>query len=181
MNCLLDTYEQERRPVAESVLGLSTRLLDAQKQGGMHRGREVRQLDIAYPESPLSREMAERSSGPHAGDRAPDAQIRGAAGQPWRLFQLLQGPYWTLLVHQAGRETVGPLKGLHVHHIGPQGDVIDAWGHLRDAYALAPGECVLIRPDGYIGVMAILDADRTAKLETYLARMGLVQPGEDPK
>ncbi|HYG44463.1 MAG TPA: FAD-dependent monooxygenase, partial [Bordetella sp.] len=37
---LLDSYESERRPVAEAVLGLSTRLLDAQKQGGMRRGRE---------------------------------------------------------------------------------------------------------------------------------------------
>ncbi|MCA0013084.1 FAD-dependent oxidoreductase [Mesorhizobium sp. B292B1B] len=180
-DCLLDTYEQERRPVAESVLGLSTRLLDAQKQGGMHRGREVRQLDIGYPDSSLSRELAERSSGPRAGDRAPDAQIRGAAGQPWRLFQLLKGPHWTLLVHRAGRETVAPRQGLHVHYIGPQGDVIDAWGHLRDAYALAPGDCVLIRPDGYVGAIAILGADRTAELEIYLARMGLVQPEEEPK
>ncbi|ESW82485.1 FAD-dependent oxidoreductase [Mesorhizobium sp. C280B] len=180
-DCLLDTYEEERRPVAESVLGLSTRLLDAQKQGGMRRGREVRQLDIGYPDSPLSRELAERSSGLRAGDRAPDAPVRGAAGQPSRLFQLLQGPHWTLLVREAGRETVGPRQGLHVHYIGPQGDIIDAWGHLRDAYALAPGECVLIRPDGYVGAITILDADRTAKLEIYLGCMGVVQPEEESK
>ncbi|ECN6338439.1 MFS transporter [Salmonella enterica subsp. enterica serovar Enteritidis] len=34
---LLDSYEQERRPVAESLLHLSTRLLDSQKQGGIKR------------------------------------------------------------------------------------------------------------------------------------------------
>ncbi|HBK45196.1 MAG TPA: 2-polyprenyl-6-methoxyphenol hydroxylase, partial [Xanthomonadaceae bacterium] len=101
------------------------------------------------------------------------APIRGAAGQPTRLFQLFQGPHWTLLVHQAGAETVGPRPGLHVHRIGPRGDVVDAWGHVRAAYGLAPGECVLIRPDGYVG--AILDADRIARLEIYLARMGLAR------
>lgn len=170
---LLDTYEDERRPVAESVLGLSTRLLEAQKQGGMRRGREVRQLDIGYPDSPLSRQPAERSGGLRAGERAPDAPIRGAAGQPSRLFQLFQGPHWTLLAHEAGREPVGPRPGLHVHHIGPQGDVIDAWGHLRDAYALAPGECVLIRPDGYVGAILTLGAGHTSTLESYLGHLGM--------
>ncbi len=32
-DALLDTYEAERRPVAASVLGISTKLLDAAKQG----------------------------------------------------------------------------------------------------------------------------------------------------
>jgi 2-polyprenyl-6-methoxyphenol hydroxylase-like FAD-dependent oxidoreductase len=178
---LLDSYEIERRPVAEAMLGLSTRLLDAQKQGDMRRGREVRQLDIGYPDSPLSKELPERKSGLRAGDRAPDAPIRGAAGQPSRLFQLFQGPHWTMLIHEAGRETVGPRPGLHVHHIGPKGDVIDAWGHVRDAYELAPGECVLIRPDGYVGAILILDADRISKLEIYLDRMGMVQLEEESK
>ena len=174
---LLDSYESERRPVAEAMLSLSTRLLDAQKQGGMRRGREVHQLDIGYPDSPLAKELPERKGGIRAGDRAPDAPFRGAAGQPSRLFRLFQEPHWTLLVHGPGLETVGPRPGLRVYHIGAKGDLIDAWGHLRDAYGLAPGECVLIRPDGYVG--ATLDADRTAKLEIYLARMGVVQHEEE--
>jgi hypothetical protein len=178
---LLHTYEKERRPVAESVLGLSTRLLDAGKRGEISRGREVHRLDIGYPDSPLSRQLAERSGGIRAGDRAPDAPIKGAAGQPLRLFQLFKGPHWTLLAHQAGGETVAARPGLHVHHIGPQGDIIDAWGHLHDAYELAPGECVLIRPDGYVGAILILGAGRTAKLERYLRHMGLVPLGEEPK
>lgn len=49
---LLDSYEQERRPVAESLLHLSTRLLDSQKQGGIKRERDVQQLDIQYTNSP---------------------------------------------------------------------------------------------------------------------------------
>lgn len=176
---LLDTYEEERRPIAEAVLGLSTRLLDAQKQGEMRRGREVHQLDIGYPGSALSMELSERCGGLRAGDRAPDAPFRGAAGQSSRLFQLFKGSHWTLLVDQAGRETIPPRPGLQVHYIGPQGDVIDTAGYIRDAYGLAPGESVLIRPDGYVG--ATFDANRTSTLETYLACMGMPHTGEEPK
>ncbi len=49
---LLDSYEQERRPIAESLLHLSTRLLDSQKQRGIKRERDVQQLDIQYTNSP---------------------------------------------------------------------------------------------------------------------------------
>lgn len=176
---VLDSYEDERRPVAEAVLGLSARLLDAQKElGGMRRGREVHQLDIGYRDSPLSIELPARKGGIRAGGRAPDAPIRRAAGQPSRLFQLFQGPHWTLLVHEADAERVKARPGLHVHHIGPRGDVIDTWGHIRDTYALAPGECVLVRPDGYVG--AAFDGDRAAQLDSYLARMGVPRLEEAP-
>jgi 2-polyprenyl-6-methoxyphenol hydroxylase-like FAD-dependent oxidoreductase len=168
---LLGSYEAERRPVAEAVLGLSTRLLDAQKQGGMRRGREVHQLDIGYPGSPLSKELPERKSVLRAGHRAPDAPIQGAAGQPSRLFQLFRGAHWTLLVHEASHAQVAPRPGLDVHHIGPKGDVMDTWGHIRTAYELAPGECVLVRPDGYVG--ATLAAGQIEKLDSYLGRMGI--------
>ena len=40
-----------------------------------------------------------------AGDRAPDAPIRGAAGQKTRLFKLFQGPHWTLLGYEVDRRT----------------------------------------------------------------------------
>lgn len=50
---LLDTYDEERRPVAEEMLGLSTRLLEAQKRGSMRCGREVHQLDIGYRNRPI--------------------------------------------------------------------------------------------------------------------------------
>lgn len=170
---LLDSYEAERRPVAEGMLGLSARLLDAQKKGGMHRGREVRQLDIGYQDSPLSRQMTERCGILRAGDRAPDAPIKGAAGQQSRLFQLFQGPHWTLLIHEAARETVMPRPGLHIHHIGSQSEIVDAWGHVQDAYALAPGECALVRPDGYVGAIVNLAENQTADLERYFGCMGL--------
>ena len=92
---LLDSYEEERRPVAEAVLGLSTRLLDSHKRGGVRRSRETHQLDIGYPESSLG---FNRSAGRGillAGERAPDAPLLGAAGCARRLFELFAGPRWT--------------------------------------------------------------------------------------
>jgi 2-polyprenyl-6-methoxyphenol hydroxylase-like FAD-dependent oxidoreductase len=173
-DALLDTYELERQPVAEDVLGLSTRLLDAGKRGDMRRGREVRQLDIGYPQSSLSMELPERKDGLRAGDRAPDAPIQGAAGQPSRLFQLFKGTHWTLLMQNTAGETIEVRPGLHVHHLGKHGDVIDARGHAREAYGLTPGACVLVRPDGYVGAILNLAAERIAQLENYLGRMGLL-------
>ena len=98
-----------------------------------------------------------------------------------RVLIEFQGPHWTLLVDHAGAEIVATRPGLHVHRIGLQGDIIDAWGHVRDAYELAPGECVLIRPDGYIGAILILGAERTRKLARYLGHMGVGQLEEDVK
>ncbi|MGK6317289.1 FAD-dependent oxidoreductase [Neorhizobium sp. DT-125] len=167
---LLDSYEIERRPVAEAMLGLSTRLLGAGKQGEITRGREVRQLDIGYPASPLSVECGPKRNGLRAGDRAPDAPIKGAAGQPSRLFQLFRGTHWILLVD--GQGAAAPRAGLHIHRLGDKGDIVDAFGHIRETYGLAPNECALVRPDGYVAAILPLDAEGAARLEDYLNRIG---------
>ena len=159
---LLATYEEERRPIAAGMLGLATKLLQAARaEGGMKRGRDTQQLDIGYPDSRLA-------LGRNAGNRAPDAPVRGAAGQPTRLFNLFRGPHWTLLVHEAP-SPIAPRAGLRIHRIGAGGDIVDEQGFVREYYGLAAGECVLVRPDGYIGAV-IHDA---ASLERYLAAVGL--------
>jgi len=168
---LLDIYEAERRPVAEEVLGLSSQLLEAGKHGEVRRGREVHQLDIGYLQSPLAFRAASRSSGLQAGDRAPDAPIKGAGGQPSRLFRLFIGPHWTLLIN--GEWSVASRPRLHIHRLGQRGDVLDAFGCVRAAYGLEADECVLIRPDGYVGAILALDAEGAAQLEAYLERVGL--------
>src|SRR5208282_524811 len=59
----LAAYEEERRPIAAEMLGLSTKLLQAARdRGGMRRGRETHQLDLGYPESSLSLNRPLRSS-----------------------------------------------------------------------------------------------------------------------
>ncbi len=168
---LLDTYEEERRPVAEEMLGLSTRLLEAQKRGSMRRGREVHQLDIGYPESALTFEPSSRSAILLPGDRAPDAPLRGAAGCPRRLFDLFTGAHWSLIGYETTHEIASPRSDLHIHHVGARHELSDDGGHLRDAYGLAPGEWVLVRPDGYVG--AIFGSDEGGALETYLKDVGL--------
>ncbi|QNQ08390.1 FAD-dependent oxidoreductase [Sphingomonas alpina] len=170
-DALLDTYEEERRPIAAGMLGLSTRLLDAAKRGDIRRGRDVQQLDLGYPDSSLALEEPARGGRLLAGDRAPDAPMRGAAGHPVRLFELFRGTHWTLIGHQADRTLVPPRAGLHIHILGPHGDIIDDGGHLRDAYALAAGDWVLVRPDGYIG--AIVSSGEIGALETYFRAVGL--------
>jgi hypothetical protein len=130
----------------------------------MKRGRDTQQLDLGYPESSLA-------VGRTAGNRAPDAPLQGAAGQPTRLFNLLHGTHWTLLAYQAPSLAVAPRPGLRIHRIGDRGDIVDADGHFRDAYGLAAGECALVRPDGYIG--AVMSASETASLDAYLTSVGL--------
>jgi hypothetical protein len=169
---LLDSYEEERRPIAAGMLGLATKLLNAAKRGEIRRGREVQQLDLGYLESSLALQKPARS-GLFAGDRAPDGPIRGAAGQPTRLFELFKGSHWTLLGYEVERDAVPPRPGLHIHTVGSHGDIIDESGFLRDAYVLASGEWVLVRPDGYIG--AIVSSGETGALETYLRNVGLEQ------
>jgi 2-polyprenyl-6-methoxyphenol hydroxylase-like FAD-dependent oxidoreductase len=168
---LLDSYEEERRPIAASMLGLTTKLLDAAKRGEMRRGREVHQLDLGYPESSLVLEKPVRSGRLLAGDRAPDAPIRGAAGQSTRLFALFKGAHWTLLGYDVERDVVSPRPRLHIHTLGSRGDIFDDGGHLRDAYALVSGDWVLVRPDGYVG--AVVSSNEIGSLEMYLRDAGL--------
>jgi 2-polyprenyl-6-methoxyphenol hydroxylase-like FAD-dependent oxidoreductase len=165
---ILESYETERRPVAAEVLGLSTRLLDAAKSSGnMRHGRETQQLDLGYPDSPLSRpcqnDLRTRVSPLNPGDRAPDAPCKGADGQPTRLFELFRGTHWTLLGSHVNR--VAARKQLRIHTIGERGDIVDSFGHIREAYGLEQG-WVLVRPDGYIS--AIVPADQTQMLERHL-------------
>ena len=132
----------------------------------------MHQLDLGYPGSSLALAMTGRSSGILAGDRAPDAPVRGAAGLATRLFALFQGPHWTLLGYQAERAIVAPRPHLHIHIVGPLGDIADDAGYLRDAYGIPPGDWMLVRPDGYVA--AVIPTAAIWKLDCYLAEVGLV-------
>ncbi|MFG2617083.1 FAD-dependent oxidoreductase [Streptomyces sp. NPDC048507] len=145
---LLDTYEEERRPVAAAMLGLSTRI----HRGEARRGAATRQLGLNYRGSSLAVET--RTDVPpdalRAGDRAPDA-AHGAL----RLFDAFRGPHWTLLAAGAAADAVLPSPaGVHV---------------LRFPSHEAYGDGLfLIRPDGYVGW-----AGRTPEgVERYAARVG---------
>jgi 2-polyprenyl-6-methoxyphenol hydroxylase-like FAD-dependent oxidoreductase len=140
---LLDTYEEERLPVAAEVLGISTRLHNTRSQT---RGKETHQLGITYRGTTLAGEPSDRDL--QAGDRAPDA----LCGNETRLFDLFRGPHFTLLAFGA--------------ELGFRSDQVHA--HAVDCdYGVERGSYVLVRPDGYIGLIT-KDASRVAD---YLARV----------
>lgn len=164
---LLDTYEEERRPVAADVLGLSTKLLESRGgPAGMRRGRDTQQMDINYVASALSYEETPRVAGPAAGRRMPDAQLMGAAGQPRRLFDVLTGPHWTQLVSTPDYvSTPSRREGLRVVTVGEGAELRDASNQL----GLAQGGSLLIRPDGYVG--ATFARARGQAVDDYLAKV----------
>lgn len=123
---LLATYEEERRPVAARMLGISTGV----HRGEIRRGAATRQLGLGYRDSSLTRETRPAPGQVHAGDRAPDGTENGV-----RLFDAFRGPHWTLL-------TVGPPTAPHPLPIPPV--------RLSSHEAYGTG-VFLVRPDGYVG------------------------------
>lgn len=174
-DALLDSYEVERREIAASMLGMSTRLLKDQERGETRRGREVQQLDLCYPEDSLG-QTSFRANGLQPGERAPDAPLIGAGGAHTRLFELLKGPQWTLVTYNSAPGLpAASAAGLHVQRIGSEGDYQDAAGVFQSTYGVEAGDWVLIRPDGYVGAVASAE---TARLLTPLFEAwGLIEAG----
>ncbi|TQK52305.1 2-polyprenyl-6-methoxyphenol hydroxylase-like FAD-dependent oxidoreductase [Streptomyces sp. SLBN-118] len=140
---LLDTYEQERLPVAAQMLGLSTRIHRGEEQ----RGAATMQLGLGYRGGPL----ASGSAGAlKAGDRAPDGPLPGGR----RLFDLFRGPHFTLIAVGTDAE-LPPLEGelVHVHRI--------------EAYEPYGKGLFLVRPDGHVGWAG----EDTTGLSDYLAKV----------
>lgn len=84
---------------------------------------------------------------------------------------LLQGPDWNLLAYETHGKVIDARRGLRIHHIGEQDELIDTLGHFRESYHLAPGQCVLIRPDGYVG--AFFHGKQSNDIENYLSRFAI--------
>ncbi|MFD7014033.1 FAD-dependent monooxygenase [Streptomyces sp. NPDC059928] len=146
---LLDTYEEERRPIAAGVLGMSTRLHRHRLLGeNSLRVEETRQLALGYRGGPLA---IGRAGVLEAGDRAPDGPLPGG-----RVFDLLRGPHFTLLAFATPAPTITSAR-VRVHELG--------------AYEAYGRGLFLVRPDGYIG-WAGQDA---AGLHDYLARVGVTE------
>ncbi|MGC9438759.1 FAD-dependent oxidoreductase [Streptomyces sp. WG5] len=144
---LLDTYEEERRPVAAQVLDLSTGI----HRGEVRRGGATRQLGLGYRDSSLTSEtravVAEGAL--RAGDRAPDGTVGGV-----RLFDAFRGPHWTLLA--LGVDVPDGTVGAAVRVV---------CGTAHGAYGAG---VFLVRPDGYVGWAG----DTPAGLGDHLLRFG---------
>ncbi|MEV0381013.1 FAD-dependent monooxygenase [Nonomuraea sp. NPDC050643] len=121
---LLDTYEEERRPVAAGVLGLSADLHDKRSY---KRDEETYQLSLSYRGGLLARQ---------GGERVPDGRLRLADGTRVRIFDLLRGPHFTLLSPDPAPHVAG----------GPE---VRAY---RPAEPYGGERHTLVRPDGYVGI-----------------------------
>jgi 2-polyprenyl-6-methoxyphenol hydroxylase-like FAD-dependent oxidoreductase len=160
-DALLDSYEEERLPVAANVLGLSSKLykqISSENQEKMRREAVTLQLGITYKEMSLSTTSGSPALKIAAGDRAPDAPGLNAKGESIRLFDLFRGPHFTLLQLFAsdgpGVSLSPAVKLIEVQQTpmepSHQGQpFVDAFGHFSHAYG--DGEYLLVRPDGYVG------------------------------
>lgn len=144
---LLDTYEEERRPNAAEMLGLSTKV----HRGETRRGEATRQLAIGYRESTLTEETRAQGEGLRAGDRAPNRTVAGV-----RLLDAFRGPHWTLLA----LDTETPAVGDAVRVVA---------GPATETYGTG---LFLVRPDGYVGWAG----DTDNGLAEYTERLNLGLP-----
>ncbi|MBZ9936611.1 FAD-dependent monooxygenase [Mesorhizobium sp. BR1-1-16] len=170
---LLDSYEAERRPVAEDVVARTT-------EQSMQLGRERKppdrlqdtQLLVNYREGPLA--SGTTSAGVRAGDRVPEVQglRRQGVGFALRMSDLLRGPSFVLVVaapdgnagdaeacaaelrrHWPGLVRVVAVVAAAAPTSQPFGVelVHDAAGEFAKAFAPDPNGAWLIRPDKYVG------------------------------
>ena len=148
---LLDSYERERRPVAEDVVKSScvqeelasattpdqmavkellAEILAEHPDANRSLAEKVGGLAIAYP--------AEEGSHPLVGHRAPDLELDRSFGRT-RLFELLRDGHSALLVRRHS-PTPGGIKHTAVNVATvPEEDIAD-WGE---------ADTGLVRPDGY--------------------------------
>jgi hypothetical protein len=152
------------------LLDSYSELLDKAVEGAaeaMRRDERTQQLGIGYASGPLAVDDREVVAGVRAGDRAPDAPCQDA-GDPVRLFDLFRGPHWTLLrLGPDAPSTAHP--GITSYDVGaPSPGITDAEGHARRAYDVPDGTAVLVRPDGYIGLITSAPATLASYAERFL-------------
>jgi 2-polyprenyl-6-methoxyphenol hydroxylase-like FAD-dependent oxidoreductase len=169
---LLDTYEQERQPIAAGVLGLSTKKYEGMAKfdpSSLRRGKDEKQLELTYYGGPLAPLAADRTTTLRAGDRAPNADLVAPDGDRVRLFDVFRGPHFTALAYGAHASAAlaaleWPATGAALARInietGGDGDrtdgaLVDATGDFARIYGLSKDTLILVRPDGYIGHIAI--------------------------
>jgi NADPH-dependent dioxygenase len=175
---LLDSYEIERRPIAEQVIWAASSLHDI----FMTHGKDIAQrkqtmFEPGYTEKVVNycsgvaytyRDSAAKdggadAGGPAIGDRAPDVEFeRGGA-----LFDRLRHPYFTLLVMPGSGNATPAIEALRARYRSvlavetlPESDA------LSGRYGSDEGSLFLVRPDGYVASKA--GADDPVAIDEYL-------------
>ncbi|WP_158884369.1 FAD-dependent monooxygenase [Rhodanobacter sp. L36] len=185
---LVDTYGEERLPIASWVLGVSSELMNAAIAArGMvfSRDEKTMQLGLGYRHGGLSQDARAEGEGLRAGDRAPDAPGLSAAGRSMRVFDLLRGPHITLLGFGARwRPLIDDCiaafgDDVRGYVIAASSDdmtnIVDEHDHARAAYG--DEALFVIRPDNYVGMVTRhVDA---APLMEYLRRIAVPVSSSD--
>ncbi|HEY1969780.1 MAG TPA: FAD-dependent oxidoreductase [Pseudonocardia sp.] len=170
---LLDSYQDERLPVAAGVLGLSTRKYDAiakLRPSSIRRGRDEQQLALTYRGGPLAPTGGDHTTTLEVGDRAPNADLIDVDGRPIRLFDAYRGPHFTAIAFGpgasrdldrldwpstgAGLRRIAVDAGAHGPTSRADHVLVDAAQAFRRVYGPTTDTLLLIRPDGYIGHIA---------------------------
>jgi 2-polyprenyl-6-methoxyphenol hydroxylase-like FAD-dependent oxidoreductase len=185
---LVETYQEERLPVAASVLKLTTKLLDKflSLQRSLPSGSDRFQLSLNYRESSLSEQATSLQLPLQAGDRASDAPLQDGKGVRIRLFDLFRGPHFSLLY--TGDIPMDELiqltdkyRDIKLFGISQPADCktadgfIDADGYFSSAYGEQKNVIYLVRPDGYIGFIG--DNSKVRELTVYIDQ--LLMPDRD--
>lgn len=166
---LLDTYDTERRPVAEETVR------QAMLRFAVREGKQFQEVakdlvdettmtfGYAYPTGAFAAEDPElwtvtedpdKPSG-RPGSRAPHVVVEGAHG-PFSTVDLFPVGFTLLTAGPAAPwgAAVGAARDLgltlRVHGIGEGGDYTDAEGAFTQKYGISDGGAVLVRPDGFV-------------------------------
>ena len=199
---LLGSYQAERHPVGEEVVGRTVRHaregFEADPDDPSTVIRREAQLLVHYRDSPLVGDGGGCSRGPLPGERAPDCRglRRAAVSHPLRLFELLAHPHHTLLLYTDDITQLPAFTELaQLADVLAEGRmktyliaaatstrldgssvplIVDAAGEFQSVYGATGGTGYLVRPDGYVGFRA---APLTcASLRSHLDGVFAAQP-----
>ncbi|MGW4753125.1 FAD-dependent monooxygenase [Streptomyces chartreusis] len=135
---LLDSYDAERRPVGEEVVGRTvkhaTQGIRATPDDMTTVMLREAQLLVAYPSSPLVAPGNTGSPGPHAGERAPDCAglLAGVASTPLRLYDLLRDRGHVLVLYADSADALASCREAAATGYRLAGDHVTAFVVSRD-------------------------------------------------
>jgi 2-polyprenyl-6-methoxyphenol hydroxylase-like FAD-dependent oxidoreductase len=179
---LLETYERERRAVAEDVIKLTRAMTEhlevfrdlpsAERERlyshafvpeaqRLRSARQREQLDLDYRKSPICGEHRPASApprfadGPHGGAQACDAGPLEVGGRTVTLFELLRGPRHSLLLFAAGANA----RESDDRPVDLADSVARSYADLIDVYLVSPADAVAA-PDVPRGVTIVRDPEQ---------------------
>jgi hypothetical protein len=188
---LLDTYDMERRPIADRTMAQALARLQAwfKDMGGRLPPPEPIRDDMAvifgyrYFAGAFAADAGDgagdvfedpRAPSGRPGSRAPQLMVRrgGTSVSTIDLFAdrwvLLAGPHGAEWERRVRDSAACRALGVSCHAIAPAGDLDDPEGRFSRAYGTSADGAVLIRPDGFVAWRQATSGD-AAGLEAALA------------